>query len=82
MTFKLYQEVTLTRDLPEHQLKAGDITTLIDFVPHPEGGKEGCILEVFNAIGESIAVVVVPLSAIEALRADEILTVRSMAQPS
>lgn len=82
MTFKLYQEVALTRDLPEHQLKAGDITTLIDFVPHPAGGEEGCVLEVFNAVGESITVVAVPLSAIEALRADEILTVRSIAQAS
>jgi hypothetical protein len=68
--------------LLEHQLKAGDITTLIDFVPHPTDGEEGCVLEVFNAVGESIAVVLVPLSAIEALRADEILTVRSIAQAS
>jgi hypothetical protein len=38
------------------------------------------VLEVFNAVGESIAVIAVPISVVEALRADEILTVRSLAQ--
>lgn len=80
MPLELYQDVALVRDVPEHQLKVGDIATLVDFVPHPKGGEEGCLLEVFNAVGESIAVVAVPISAIAALRADEILTVRSLAQ--
>ena len=43
MTLELYQEVALTRDLPEYQLKAGDIATLVDFVSHPSGGEEGCL---------------------------------------
>jgi Domain of unknown function (DUF4926) len=75
---ELYQDVALTCDIPEHHLRIGDVATLIDYVPHPTVGKEGCVLEVFNAKGESIAVVAVPVSAIEALRADEILTVRSL----
>ena len=78
MTLELYREVALSRDLPEHDLKAGDIAVLLDFVPHPAGGEEGCVLEVFNAVGESIKTIAVPRSAIEALRADEILTVRSL----
>ncbi|MGB3267372.1 MAG: DUF4926 domain-containing protein [Microcoleus sp.] len=80
MTLELYQEVALTRDLPEYQLRAGDIATLVDFVAHPSGGEEGCLLEVFNAVGESIAVIVVPISTVEVLRPDEILTVRSLAK--
>ena len=82
MTLELFQEVALTHDLPEHQLKAGDVATLVAFVPHPSGGEDGCVLEVFNAVGESIAVVTVPISAVEALSADEILTVRSLALAS
>ncbi len=82
MSLELYQEVALTRDLPEHQLRAGDVATLIDFVPRPEGGEIGCLLEVFNAIGESIAVIAVSQSAVEALRSDEILTVRSLPKAS
>ena len=80
MTLELYQEVALTRDLPEYQLKAGDIATLVDFVSHPSGGEEGCLLEVFNAVGESLTVIAVPISTIEVLRPDEILTVRSLAK--
>lgn len=82
MMLELYKEVALTLDLPEHQLKAGDIATLVDLVPHPTSEEDGCVLEVFNAVGESIAVIIVPVSAVEALRADEILSVRSLAQAS
>jgi hypothetical protein len=82
MTMELYQEVALTRDLPEYGLKIGDIAVLVDFVPHPSNGEEGCILEVFNAIGESIVVIAVPISAVKVLRPDEILSVRSLAKAS
>ena len=64
--------------MPEYELRAGDIATLVDFVPHPNGGDEVCILEVFNAVGESIRVISVPISTIEILRPDEILTGRSL----
>jgi len=80
MTLELYQEVALTPDLPEYQLRAGDIATLVDFVSHPSGGEEGCLLEVFNAVGESLTVIAVPISTVEVLGLDEILTVRSLVQ--
>ena len=79
MNLELFKEVALTRDLPEHHLRAGDVATLVDLVTHPSGGETGCVLEVFNALGESITVFTAPISAIEALSADEILTVRSLA---
>jgi len=80
MKLPLYQHVALRKDLPEQHLRAGDIAVLIDYVPHPSGGQEGCVLEVFNALGESIAVVAVPESAVGPLRADEILAVRPLAR--
>lgn len=76
-----FQRVALTRDVPEHRLQAGDIASVVDFVPHPDGGETGCVIEVFNAVGESIAVVAVPLSAIEPLAADEVLAIRRLATP-
>ncbi|PSB04022.1 DUF4926 domain-containing protein [Merismopedia glauca] len=78
MTLELYQEIALNRDLSDYDLKAGDIATLLDFVTHPSGGEDGCVLEFFNAVGESLTVITVPISAIERLRADEILSVRSL----
>ena len=80
MNLELYQEVALTRDVPESQMKAGDVATLIDFVSHPQNGESGVVLEAFNAIGESISVVTVPLSAVKALGADEVLSVRSLVE--
>ncbi|WP_309738676.1 MULTISPECIES: hypothetical protein [unclassified Chamaesiphon] len=38
-----------------------------DYVPHPAGGEEGCILEVYNATGKFLKVVTVPISSIDAL---------------
>ena len=78
MPIELFQEVALIQDVPDADLHPGDVVTLIDYVPHPTGGEMGCVLEVFNAIGESLSVVTVPLSYIEALRSDEMLSVRPM----
>lgn len=66
-TIPLYSRISLNRDFPEYNLRRGDIATFIDTVPHPKGGEDGYILEVFNALGESIDVVTVPKSAVAAL---------------
>ena len=62
---KRYEEVALTRNIPEENLKRGDVAVVVEYIPHPTGGEEGAILEIFNALGESTAVVAVPISAIE-----------------
>jgi len=80
MNLELYQEVALTRNFPEYQLQQGDLATVIDFVPHPTGGETGCVLEVFNAIGESLKVVTVPISAIKQLSDNDILSSRQLIQ--
>lgn len=64
---ELYKDVVLTRDVPSENLKKGDVATLVDYLEHPSGGEEGAILEVFNAVGESIAIATVPVSAIASL---------------
>ena len=76
MRLTLHERVALKRDLQEHQLRAGDVAYLVGFVPHPDSGEEGAVIEVFNAIGDSISVATVPLSALEPLAEDEVLAVR------
>jgi hypothetical protein len=76
MKINLYQEVTITRDVPEQDLLAGDVATLLDYVPHPQGEEEGAVLELFNALGESVGVRVVPASLIAPLQANQMPTVR------
>ena len=78
MSLTLYDYVALRRDVPEHALRRGDIAVVVDVVPHPDGGPDGCVLEVFNAVGETIAVVALAVRDVEPLRADEILAVRSL----
>lgn len=73
---ELYTRVVLTRDIPEARLKTGDTAMYIDYLP-VSSGESGAILEVFNALGESIDVVTVPISAIASLTADHVLTART-----
>ncbi len=75
---ELYTRVVLNRDVPEENLRRGDVATVVDYARHPQGGEEGAFLEVFNALGETVAVVVVPVSAIEPLRPDHLPTVRTI----
>lgn len=48
--FPIYERVAIRRDLDQYGLSAGDIATLVDYVPHPTCGQEGCMLEVFNPL--------------------------------
>ncbi|MEO7675501.1 MAG: DUF4926 domain-containing protein, partial [Verrucomicrobiota bacterium] len=67
-----------TCDVPEHRLKRGDIVKLVD--NHvARDGSEGYSIEVFNAVGETIAVTAVPETALETLHEDEILCARVLA---
>ena len=81
MKYSLFEEVVLGRDLPEKRLKKGDVATVVDYHPVP-GGEDGYCLEVFNALGDTIAVITVPESLIESLRDDEVFSVRPLATGS
>ena len=78
MKYELFEEVVLTRDIPAKRLKRGDVATIVEH--HPvSGGEDGYSLEVFNALGNTIAVVTVAESVIEPLSEDEVFSVRSLA---
>ena len=78
MKYELYKDMALTRDLPAERLKRGDIVKLVEH--HPVlNGEDGYSAEVFNAVGDTLAVITVPESALEALRGDEVCCVRSFA---
>lgn len=76
MRYQLFQQVALAKDLPEKGLQKGDLATIVD--RHPaNGGESGYSIEVFNALGDTIAVTVVPESYLKELTSNEILHVRS-----
>ena len=77
MRFELYSDAALARDIPEHGLCRGDVVKVVDY-HQSANGENGYSIEVFNALGDTIAVTAVPESALEALRKDEVLSVRPL----
>lgn len=77
MKLELYKDAVLSRDVPEHRLKRGDLVKLVDHHIAPDGS-EGYSVEVFNAVGNTIAVTAVPVTTLEPLRENEILCARVM----
>lgn len=77
MKYDLFKEVVLLRDIPEKKLKKGDVATIVECHPS-ETSEDGYSLEVFNALGDTIAVVTVSESQIEPLKENEVFSVRSL----
>ena len=82
MGIQLYQRVAFVRDVPEHNLIKGDVAEVVEHLPATKnsGGEEGYVLEVFNAVGETIDVVIVSASTVKPLTEEEILHVRPYLQ--
>jgi len=78
MKYELFQQVALAQDVPTKRLRRGDVATIVEH--HPvSSGEDGYSLEIFNALGETIAVITLPESALEPLAENEIFTVRTLA---
>ena len=76
----LFTRIALKTDLPQHGLRSGDVATIVDHHVGRPDQEHGYTLEVFNAVGESIAVVTVRESQIERLTPNELLHVRPLAE--
>ncbi|HML24137.1 MAG TPA: DUF4926 domain-containing protein [Aggregatilinea sp.] len=68
-------QVVLTTDIPEHDLKAGDIGTIV--LVH--GEHEGYEIEFVTLGGKTIAVVTVTASQVRPIREQEIAHARPIA---
>ncbi|MEK7685394.1 MAG: DUF4926 domain-containing protein, partial [Verrucomicrobiota bacterium] len=73
---ELSTRMALSEDLPEPGLRRGDVATLVEHHPGRPGQEDGYSLEVFNAVGDTVAVVTVRESQLAPLTADELLSVR------
>ena len=78
MSYELFSRVALTEDMPEHSLRRGDVATIVEAHHAQRGQETGYSLEVFNALGETMAVITVRESQIEPLARDEVLHVRRL----
>lgn len=77
MRYELFTQVALSRDVPKKALRAGDVATIVEHHP-AASGEDGYTLEVFDAVGGTLAILTLAESEIEPLRAGEILSVRAL----
>lgn len=63
MEFPLFEDVILLIDLPEEGLVAGDVGTVVERHDVP-GLETGYSVEFFDMLGNTVAVVTVPASAL------------------
>jgi hypothetical protein len=64
MPFDMYGEVILTRDVPEHGLRVGDVGTVVERHTAPGVAEEGYSVEFFDMTGNTVAVVTLPATAL------------------
>lgn len=78
MPFELFSDVILTTDLPEEDLKAGDVGTVVErhIVP---GQEDGYSVEFFDMTGNTVAVVTVQASLLRSPTHADRPAVRAMA---
>ena len=79
MPFEMYGEVILTRDLPEHGVRTGDIGTVVERHEVSSDGDEGYSVEFFDMAGNTVAVATLPASALRQPTATDRPTVRQPA---
>jgi len=78
MKCEMFSRVALKVNLPRHRLRRGDLATIVEYHRGRPGQEPGYTLEVFNALGETIAIVTVRESQIEPLTAKAILNARQL----
>jgi ribulose-5-phosphate 4-epimerase/fuculose-1-phosphate aldolase len=74
MKLKLLEVVALTRDLPEHGLRAGAIGTIVEVY-----GSTALEVEFTDESGNTLAVLTLSPTDIRKLRADELATLKTPA---
>lgn len=52
MKYPLFSRIALAEDLPEENLRRGDVATIVEYYEGHAGKEPGYELEVFNAVGE------------------------------
>jgi hypothetical protein len=80
MKYKMFSRVSLKASLPKHQLRRGDVATIVEYHRGCPPQEPGYTLEVFNAVGETVDVVTVRESQILPLTANSVLRVRPLVQ--
>ena len=77
MKFDLFERVVLNRDLPEHELSADDVGTVVEVLNGP-----AVVVEFVEASGDTRAVMTVEEAHLRKVEPNEMLAVRSASRDS
>jgi len=69
--YPLFSQVALAEDLPEHSLKRGEIATVVEHYPMPEGDEDGYSLEGFNIPNVTVEVAASQIISIRQCQQEE-----------
>ena len=75
MDYSLLESVVLRRDIPEHNLKEGDLGAIVE-IYEPDGIE----VEFVKASGETLACVTLNINDLRKVLPNEIITVRAIEQ--
>lgn len=78
-TIAEHDVVVLTRDLPAHNLVAGDTGVVISIHADANGARMGYVLELFAIDGSTIGVVDVPADGVRPARSSDLSHARPVA---
>jgi len=77
MTYPLFEDVIVTMDVPAHDIRAGDVGTVVEH--HVVAGKEdGYSVEFFDMTGRTVAVVTLPSSQLRQPTSSDRPSVRAL----
>lgn len=75
MTFKALDTVVLTRDLPEHGLRVGDLGAVVEIYP-----PDGLDVEFVTASGRTTALVTLKSTDVRPISDSDLVAVRSLSR--
>ena len=78
MSLGLFERAVLTQDLPEEDLRTGDVGVVVEHYSARGDTTEGYEVEFLSARGDTIAVVSIPATALRPVRDRELLAVRAI----
>jgi hypothetical protein len=68
MKFELLSRAALATDIPEYQLKAGDLVTIVECLPANQFHGHGYVVEVFDVLGNTLHVIALDEAQLQELK--------------
>ena len=79
MKFELYKLADLSVDVPEYQLKKGDIVTVVDFLAANDHHPNGYVVEITDVLGDTLDVATLYETQLTALLPRALFSMREAA---